>query len=143
MHGTNKDADRYRDEWAGIAAQHNLLLIVPQFTRADFPYGTKNTHLQQTDIVHALAKPLHILLGEADNDPNHKSLRRTPEAMLQGPHRFARGHFYFDYAKNLTEQNNLTFNWHLQAVTNVGHSNRLMANAAINLMVVKKVITQQ
>lgn len=37
MHGVNRDADRYRDEWAGLAREHGLIVIVPQFSRADFP----------------------------------------------------------------------------------------------------------
>jgi poly(3-hydroxybutyrate) depolymerase len=37
MHGVNRDADRYRDEWAGIARTYRLIVIVPEFSRADFP----------------------------------------------------------------------------------------------------------
>jgi poly(3-hydroxybutyrate) depolymerase len=37
MHGTNRDADRYRDEWTKHAEKYNILLIVPQFTKVDFP----------------------------------------------------------------------------------------------------------
>ena len=39
--------------------------------------------------------PLTILLGEDDNDPNSKYLRRTPEALAQGAHRLARGRILF------------------------------------------------
>jgi hypothetical protein len=43
MHGTNRDADRYRDEWKAHADDHNLLLVVPEFSRAKFPSrGTYN-----------------------------------------------------------------------------------------------------
>ena len=37
MHGVNRDADRYRDEWAALARRHRFIAIVPQFSRADFP----------------------------------------------------------------------------------------------------------
>ena len=37
MHGVNRDADRYRDEWAGLAVKHRFIVIVPEFSRADFP----------------------------------------------------------------------------------------------------------
>lgn len=37
MHGVNRDADRYRDEWAGLAVQHRFIVIVPEFSRSDFP----------------------------------------------------------------------------------------------------------
>lgn len=37
MHGVNRDAHRYRDEWAGLARTHGFIVIVPEFSRADFP----------------------------------------------------------------------------------------------------------
>lgn len=37
MHGVNRDADRYRDEWAALARRHGFIAVVPQFSRADFP----------------------------------------------------------------------------------------------------------
>lgn len=37
LHGVNRDADRYRDEWADLARQHGFIAIVPQFGKSDFP----------------------------------------------------------------------------------------------------------
>jgi len=37
MHGVNRDADRYRDEWAALARHHGFIAVVPQFSSADFP----------------------------------------------------------------------------------------------------------
>lgn len=37
MHGVNRDADRYRDEWADLARRHGFIAAVPQFSRANFP----------------------------------------------------------------------------------------------------------
>jgi len=37
MHGVNRDADRYRDEWADLAREHGFIVIVPQFGKTDFP----------------------------------------------------------------------------------------------------------
>lgn len=37
MHGVNRDADRYRDEWASLARRHGFIAVVPQFGQADFP----------------------------------------------------------------------------------------------------------
>lgn len=37
MHGVNRDADRYRDEWAVYARRHGFIAVVPQFGNADFP----------------------------------------------------------------------------------------------------------
>lgn len=40
MHGVNRDADRYRDQWSALAAQHGFVLVVPEFDAAHFPGGT-------------------------------------------------------------------------------------------------------
>ena len=37
MHGTNRNADEYRDQWHDLALQHQFLLVVPEFNRRDFP----------------------------------------------------------------------------------------------------------
>lgn len=37
MHGVNRDADRYRDEWAMLAKRFGFIAVVPQFSAADFP----------------------------------------------------------------------------------------------------------
>ncbi|TAD76382.1 MAG: alpha/beta hydrolase [Sphingomonadales bacterium] len=37
MHGVNRDADRYRDEWAGLAQTYRFIVIVPEFSARDFP----------------------------------------------------------------------------------------------------------
>ncbi|HEY7384376.1 MAG TPA: alpha/beta hydrolase [Beijerinckiaceae bacterium] len=43
MHGVDRDAERYRDEWRPQADAHNLLLVVPEFSQARFPgAGTYN-----------------------------------------------------------------------------------------------------
>jgi poly(3-hydroxybutyrate) depolymerase len=37
MHGVNRDADRYRDEWSALAQQYGLIVIVPEFDAQRFP----------------------------------------------------------------------------------------------------------
>jgi poly(3-hydroxybutyrate) depolymerase len=228
MHGTNRDADRYRDEWAELSEAHNVLLIVPQFNQQDFgralgynlgnvftsnkydqvnpreiwaysaieplfdlvkekygntsdsyhlyghsagsqfvhrfiffvpearvskivtanagwytvpdfkvsfPYGLKNTPVTQKDVIASLQKPVVVLLGEADNDPQHPSLRRAEPAMRQGKHRFERGHYFYQQAQLAAEEFQVDFKWKLATVPEVGHSNGLMAKAAIKHLI--------
>jgi poly(3-hydroxybutyrate) depolymerase len=40
LHGVQRDADRYRDEWRPIAERHGVLLLVPEFGSEKFP-GTR------------------------------------------------------------------------------------------------------
>jgi poly(3-hydroxybutyrate) depolymerase len=224
MHGTNRDADRYRDEWKAYADEYNLLLVVPEFsrdkfpdcaynfgnvgddkrgpnsrkswtfgvidrvfaeakarsgaqhdqyslfghsagsqfvhrylifakaTKADvivaanagsytmptqeilFPWGLKGTDITRNDLGNAFARNVVILLGDQDIDPNHSSLPRDPQAMAQGPHRFARGQRFFATAKATAEELELPFRWRLEVVPGVGHSNKGMSERAAALI---------
>ena len=95
-----------------------------------FPYGMKQTQCDEAALRRVFAKKVTVLLGDQDTDPDHRSLRRTPEAMEQGIHRFQRGHTFFDFCKNLAEEFNAPFAWDLQEVPGVAHSNAGMAPAA-------------
>ena len=44
MHGTGRNADEYRDQWHDLAEQYNFLLLVPEFSDADFP-GSESYNL--------------------------------------------------------------------------------------------------
>lgn len=95
-----------------------------------YPFGLRDTPVDEAGLKHALAKPMVVLLGTADNDPNHESLPREPEAMAQGPHRFARGRAFYDAAKAKAAALGVRFAWQLRTVEGVGHNNARMAVAA-------------
>ncbi len=101
-----------------------------------WPYGLKGTGLEGEDVKRFLAFPLVVLLGERDNNPKHASLRHTPEADEQGESRFARGKHFFSYGQNLARRLKTPFNWKLQTVPDVGHSNEGMSAAAAAIIAV-------
>jgi hypothetical protein len=37
LHGARRDADQYRDQWYALAEEHDFLVVVPEFSEADFP----------------------------------------------------------------------------------------------------------
>ena len=37
MHGVNRDADRYRDEWMPHAKKYGFILAAPEFSKTAFP----------------------------------------------------------------------------------------------------------
>lgn len=104
------------------------------YTRPDvtetYPYGLARAGISEEMLKSALSKNVLLLLGDQDNDPNHKSLRRTPEAMRQGPHRFARGLSYHAIGKEQAERYAVRYGWTVQVAPGVAHSNGLMAKAA-------------
>lgn len=99
-----------------------------------YPYGLEGTPIDWKHLRAVYSKEVVVLLGEEDNDPDHPTLRRTPEAMRQGDHRLARGRHYFAYAKRSAEVSDFEFNWRLVTVPGVGHSNAGMAEAVAGLV---------
>lgn len=201
MHGVNRDADRYRNDWMPHAQRYGLILVAPEFSQKDFPetegysleakgafgfiepvfdavkaatgnrserfhlyghsagaqfvhrylyyqpqarvaravaanagwwtlpdltvefpYGLKDSPISEAALKNMLQRPLVVLLGTADTDPNDKNLRRTPESMLQGPYRFARGHTFFDAGLKQAAALGVPFGWELATAPGVGHS---------------------
>lgn len=126
-----------------LAPSDKLLLAVaanagwytlPSFAE-HWPYGLAGTGLEEKDLPAYFASNLMLLLGDQDIDTQDDGLRTTPEAMRQGPHRFARGHFYYEQGKELATASNAFFNWHLRVVPGVGHDGAGMAPAAAQIMV--------
>lgn len=37
MHGVNRNADDYRDQWHELALEHDFMLVVPEFNQRNFP----------------------------------------------------------------------------------------------------------
>ena len=106
---------------------------MPDFDQ-NFPYGLKETRLNAEALRKLFAKKITVLLGDQDTDPNHKSLRRTPQAMLQGAHRFQRGHTFYQSCEQLAETLEAEFLWDIQIVSGVDHSNSKMALSAAKVL---------
>jgi poly(3-hydroxybutyrate) depolymerase len=68
-----------------------------------------------------LAAPLTLYLGTGDNDPNHASLDRSPPALQQGAHRYARGLACFAAAEQLARSRGWAFNWRKVEVADINH----------------------
>jgi poly(3-hydroxybutyrate) depolymerase len=92
-----------------------------------YPYGLAGTSVSKDQLAKAFARRLIVLLGDRDMDPDHASLRRTPEAMAQGDTRYARGHAYFDRARRAAEELKTPLAWTLRTAPGVAHSNARMA----------------
>jgi hypothetical protein len=106
---------------------------MPDFDQI-FPYGLKETQCKPESLRKLFAKQVTILLGDQDTDPDHDSLRRTPQAMLQGAHRFQRGHTFYQACKQMAASLGVEFRWDLQIVPGVAHSNSKMAPSAAKVL---------
>lgn len=95
-----------------------------------YPHSLGGTPAEADQARRAFARKLHVLLGEEDNDPAHHQLDRGAGSMLQGPHRFARGQFFFETARKEAARMGAPFNWSLGTVPGAAHQNGKMARAA-------------
>ena len=100
----------------------------------EFPYGLKSSGTEDVNLNEFFASQLVILLGDQDNDPKDQYLRTTPEANLQGAHRFARGKNYFNYSQQKASQIQSEFNWQLVIAPGIAHENAKMAPFAAELI---------
>ena len=80
----------------------------------DFPHGIGNSGLRESQLQKALSKTLIILLRTHDNNPNHKHLRKTPEAAAK--------------------ERRISYGWKLIEVQGVEHSNVKMPVEASKLI---------
>jgi len=229
MHGVNRDADRYRNEWEPHAEKQGFILVCPQFSNAefpgeesynfgnildkqrrlrprdqwsfrflepifdqvkaasgnrseryhlyghsagaqfvhrylffmpksrvaravaanagvwtvpdsdvDFPYGLRGSGVDPATQRTLFGRPLVVLLGTADTDQTDVHLRRTPEAMVQGPHRYARGKYFFETARRESAELGVPLAWQLATAPDIGHSNKLMAPFAVKVLLERR-----
>jgi poly(3-hydroxybutyrate) depolymerase len=103
-------------------------------TAIAFPYGLADAAVDTRQIREMFARPLTILLGRDDTDTQHQSLRRTPEADAQGPHRLARGEHFFAAARNQAMRMGAPFAWRLAFAPGVAHDNGAIAPFAADLL---------
>lgn len=136
---------------AGSQFLHRLLYFVPEarvkraiaanagwYTMPDFgvdwPYGLSESGVAPEVLKTYFGRDLVVLLGDADVIREDESLRKTPEAELQGPYRYARGHTFFRVARARAADLEVDFGWRLQEVAGAGHSNALMTPDAALLV---------
>ena len=104
---------------------------------ARWPYGLGDSGFDVADLAVRFELPVTILLGDADTVTTSGNLRRTPEALSQGPHRFARGHTFHGAARSAAQSLGVPFAWTLDTVPGAGHSNRMMAPRAAEILTVR------
>ena len=149
--GSTRTTFRIFGHSAGSQFVHRLLMTRPDapveravaanagwYTMPDdgtaWPYGLGGSGFEVAGLAGLLQLPVTVLLGDADTITTSSNLRRTPEATLQGPHRFTRGHTFHAAARSAAESLGVPFGWALDTVPGAGHSNALMAPRAAEIL---------
>ncbi len=117
-----------------MLASNASFYTLPDFEYT-YPFGVRNTSLEEAALKRVFSKKLVVFLGEEDNATETRgTFLRSKTADVQGLHRLARGTYFFDTAKAKALELGLDFNWKLVVVTNVGHDQNKMGQAASELL---------
>jgi len=105
---------------------------LPDLSRP-FPAGLGGIGATDADVARLLAVPMTILSGEEDTATSGPSLPSQPEAVAQGPHRFARALHYVEAGRAEAVRRGVPFNWTRVTVPHIGHDGAAMSRAAASL----------
>lgn len=117
------------DAWERVSVGNPGWYTLPTLDRP-FPEGLGGLGLSEADVHRWLAVPMCILAGDRDTDPSDPSLPREPAAQAQGPTRFARAHYFFEFAQTQATKLGVPCHWSLVPVHQVGHDGFAMGRAA-------------
>ncbi|GAB5565613.1 MAG: hydrolase [Winogradskyella sp.] len=119
----NSKADR-------ILASNAGTYTLPDF-ETSYPFGIENLNIPKKQLKRSFNKKLVLFLGELDNILETRGrMLRSKTADKQGTSRIERGKNFYSFSKELTKTSEMTFNWELKIVPNVGHDQKKMAKAA-------------
>jgi hypothetical protein len=86
-----------------------------------FPFGLDGAPLDDASLRSVFARPMIVLLGDRDVNPQDEHLPKEPAAMRQGPHRFARGHRYLEVARREAERLRVSCAWRIAIAAGIAH----------------------
>lgn len=97
----------------------------------NFPFGMKNVGISKKKLARSFKTKLTLWLGELDNETETRGrMLRSETADKQGTNRLERGKSFYSYSEELAKDLKKKFNWKLEVIPNVGHSQKEMAKAA-------------
>ena len=117
---------------AAVAANAGAYTVPREEER--YPYGLTGFRMGDDALAAAFSVRLTVLLGENDTVTDAPMLLKSPEAMAQGPHRFARGRYFYAAGQDMARLLPAPFAWELRTAPGVGHDNAGMARRAADLL---------
>ena len=104
--------------------------MMPDFRGHLFPYGLRNSGLEESSLKSAFARDFILMLGSNDLNADDPELNHSRRAEEQGATRFERGQNYFQAATAAAATTGTPLRWTLRTVPGANHSDRQMATAA-------------
>lgn len=121
-------ATQPHDPYEAIVAANSGWYTLPVLDQA-FPAGLGGIGLTPADLARWLAFPLTVFAGDRDVDLSDPNLPSNPEALAQGPTRFARAHYFVEKGHAEAKRLGVACNWNLVTVPGVGHDGNAMGRA--------------
>ena len=100
----------------------------------NFPYGFKESPLENRNLLDLFSKNIIIQVGELDNNPNSSGLRHNQFADSQGLNRYKRANYFFNNAHTIAQNNTLSFAWKLYINEGLDHSFQPALEKAADLL---------
>lgn len=92
-----------------------------------WPYSIKDTEFDSDKYLRPFfAREFYVTVGDKDIDTSSSDFPKYPEAMKQGPTRYARGKNFYKEAKSVALASGHPINWRLSIVRGASHSGRMM-----------------
>ena len=118
--------------WDDARFSHAIAANAGAYSATDearFPYGLGHQS-PLADVGRFLGRKLTVLLGQKDRITTGKVLLKSPEALAQGPHRLARGRYFYQTGRQTAASLGVPFGWRIVEAPDAGHSNRALAPVA-------------
>jgi pimeloyl-ACP methyl ester carboxylesterase len=122
-------ATQDHESFEAVIAGNPGWYTLPSLERS-FPEGLGGLGFDETSMARWFAYPMHIFAGDQDISTDDPNLPAQAEALRQGPHRYGRAQFVYDFARREAERLRLPFRWKLIRVEGVGHDGAAMSRAA-------------
>lgn len=91
-------------------------------TFVSFPYGFKDSPLENMPVTNLFSKQVFIQVGENDNNPNDSGLRRNDIVDAQGTNRKTRAENFYLFCEQIAQSNSVNFNWTFEINANADHN---------------------
>lgn len=114
-------------------ASNSGMYMLPDLS-VDYPIGMGGLDLDKSHLRRYLGRRLTILLGDADTDGAAPDLPSGETAMAQGPHRLARGLWYFEHCKKVAERLGTRLGWKLEIVPGAAHVSQQIFDRALDML---------
>jgi len=114
-------------------ASNSGIYMLPDLEVA-YPSGMGGLYLDEIALKRYFSTPLTILLGERDSDGTAFDLPRNEEAMVQGPHRLARGFWHYRLCQQLAASSGWQLAWRMEIIPSAGHVDQKIFDRAVRIL---------